>query len=399
MSGRQANQHGSQPTTRTPDGRGRLLVHRLLLIACVLCPMARAPASDSWLICDANTVSDADLLWLSFVTGEVFPYGDAATTPDWIDQVVDHHADLDDPIDGLAIQDRGLSVRTAIGGPGMHVLGCSLKPRWVRIDGRSFDAYLRDEQATEAAALRSSLPNPDGPVWERYTKYAKTIVEVLPADDDAAVTAAEAAATGEGFDVLLGHRLELSPLSNPCRWRTGDVVAVRVLLDGYPWPDVLVSAGHEGFETQTYVAQAKTDPTGTATFQLTQPGHWFVRAHIIRPTDSLERNEWESFWASFSFRVAYSEPAAAMRSAESRLSDVADSRDAAGDDASLKEGVWAAASSPHEFDGDLRASLKKGVQVAASSRVPDRPRRAPSEIESSAPSEGLRAAAGCRAPR
>jgi len=389
MSGRQANQHGSQPATRTPDGRGRPLVHRLLLIACVLCLTARAPASDSWLICDANAVRDADRLWLSFVTGELFPYGDAATTPDWIDQVVDYHAGLDHRVDGLAIRDRGLSVRTTIHGVGVHVFGCSLKPRWVRIDGRSFDAYLRDEQATEAAATRSGVPNPDGPVWERYTKYAKTIVEVLPAAgndvhaaaaDVAAVgfEAADVTAAGEAFDVLLGHRLELAPLSNPCRWRTGDVVAVRVLLDGYPWPDVLVSAGREGFETQTYVAQARTDPAGTATFQLTQPGHWFFRAHIIRPTDSLERNEWESFWASLSFRVAYSEEAAAaMRSAESRLPEVADSRDAAGDD----------------------ASLKKGVQVAASSRVPDRPRRASNGSISYSPSGGLRAAEGRREPR
>ena len=60
----------------------------------VLAGPAAARAADSWLITDSNIVNDGDFLWLSFVCGEVFPYGDAVTAA----PAANAHASFPSPI-------------------------------------------------------------------------------------------------------------------------------------------------------------------------------------------------------------------------------------------------------------------------------------------------------------
>ncbi len=264
-----------------------------ITILLVLLSAAPAVAEDSWLIVDANLLADGDPLWLSFVTGQVFPIGDAPTDAGLIADFVDLSGGRVTPISGYARQDRGLSVRRPISGIGTHVIGCALQPQTIDIAPDEFDDYLRRERADAALLFRSQEePSPQG-VCETYTKFSKTIIEVHPADNE----------TG-AFAVPLGHRLEIIPGSNPCHWRIGMTVSVTVLLDGHPWPNVAVCAGHEGLDHPGYVMQTTTTASGAAELVLERAGHWFVKAHLIRPATDLGRPRWESFWATLTFRVA-----------------------------------------------------------------------------------------------
>ena len=272
---------------------------RISILFCLLSFLPNrgaARAHDTWLIADRNTANDGDVVWLSFVTGEVFPFGEKATDPARVAKFVDRVDDNSVAVTGYKPEDKGLSVRRPIVGAGLHVIGCALSPHLIEMKPEDFEKYLRSERA-EAALTAFGRTNraeafSDKPVVEEYTKFAKTIIEVGPADED-----------DDGHALPLGHRLEIVPQTNPCRWKAGQAVQVKVLLDGYPWKDVNVFVGHEDRKAHDYAAETRTDNKGLATVSLTRPGHWFIKAHVIRPTDGLGKVKWESFWANLTFRV------------------------------------------------------------------------------------------------
>lgn len=266
----------------------------LLMAVSTLMPTP-ANGHDSWLIADRHLVNDGDEVWLAFVTGEIFPFGDATIDLDRVAELTQRMGDQKADITGLSPEDHTLSVRGPLHDPGIHVIGCRLRPRLIELEPDLFDRYLRDERAEQAIAQRDTLKRGGAshqPIIEQYTKYSKTIVEVHPADPD-----------DQGYTVPIGHRLEIIPLSNPCRWQAGTTVRVEVRLDGHPWPDIPLSIGHEGLEKHEYVERARTDSNGTAQIRLSRPGHAFIKAHLIRPTDGIAHYAWESFWASLTFNV------------------------------------------------------------------------------------------------
>ncbi len=286
--------------------RIQTVAYCITLVYIIICAHP-AIAHDSWLIVDQNTAAEGDSLWLSFVTGEVFPLGEKATDPKRVADLVDRHGGRTEQVTGYAPREGGLSVRRPVTGPGIHVIGCALNPHLIEMKLDGFEKYLRSERADAAMArLADSKPSPDKTVVEAYTKFAKTIVEVLPCPTD-----------DESWKAPLGHRLEIVPMSNPCHWKTGQTVRVQVLLDGHPWEGVPISVGHEGADAKSaatsekkpdddshaYTYRTVTDAKGVASIPLDRAGHGFVKAHLIRPTEGLSKAKWESFWATLTFRV------------------------------------------------------------------------------------------------
>lgn len=285
---------------------------RISLLTCLFTLLYVRPATahDSWLIADKSVAAEGESVWLSFVTGEVFPYGERATDPRRVASFRVAYRGRSEQITGFAPKDAGLSIRRAFSGVGVHVIGCALKPHLIEMKPEDFTSYLRSERA-EAALARVAERDAEGrrPIVEEYSKFAKTIVEVRPCEE-----------IDDGWKTPLGHRLEIIPMSNPCHWKIGQTIEIRVLLDGHPWPDVPVSVGHEGADpaagdtkasnaqpsdehTHTYAFITRTDAKGVASIPLERAGHGFIKAHFIRPTDGLGRAAWESFWASLTFRV------------------------------------------------------------------------------------------------
>ncbi len=261
------------------------------MAAALLAAASPARAHDSWLVCSAGSVNSGEEVWLAFVTGEVFPMGEAATDPARVAAFVDVLGEERRDVHGYAPEDNGLAVRRRLEVGGVHVLGCALRPRLLEMKAEDFDKYLASEEADEALAERRAEKSA-GPVVERYTKYAKTIVEVHPVGGE-----------DIGYQAPVGHRLEIIPMSNPGQWQALTTVRVQVLLDGHPWPSVAISVGHEGLGVHEYAARGRTDLDGVASIKLTRPGHWFVKAHHIRRAGGVRGFEWESLWASLTFRV------------------------------------------------------------------------------------------------
>lgn len=269
------------------------LPHICLIILFAGCLVARpAGAVDSWLIVDSDVVDAGTNAWVAFVTGDQFPIGDGVVDPARVEGLYDACGKVKQPIQGLKAEDDAVAVRAPFDGVGYHILGLTLTPRVTTLDGDVFDQYLIEERANDALQIRRQSSSRQQPVTERYTKYAKTILTVGAPDPK-----------DEGWMKPVGHRLEIIPLTNPTQWQSGETVELQVLLDGHPWPEVPVSAGHAGQTSRDDTVRTRTNERGIASIRLSQSGHWFAKAHLIRPRDGLADYEWESFWATYTFRV------------------------------------------------------------------------------------------------
>lgn len=272
-------------------------------LAVALSAPARVTAHDSWLVASKSTAAVDESVRLAFVTAEVFPISEQAARPERVDEWFTAQGEQRRKVEGYAVEKDELAASVKLDRPGVYVAAIAMQASFIELSAKDFTEYLEDEKATVALAAFRRGPN-DQPGREFYTKYAKTFVQVaggLPQNS---------------FSQRVGHKLEIIPLSNPCGWKVGDTVKVRVLRYGQPASGLRVSSGHEGLDKHTYVEHAVTDIDGAALFKLTRPGLWFLRTHTIHAihqqplyaAPDAPKADWESFWASITFRVIEKNP-------------------------------------------------------------------------------------------
>lgn len=99
----------------------------------------------------------------------------------------------------------------------------------------------------------------------KYEKFGKTL---LPVDGKT-----------EGFDAVVGDKIEIVPVDNPLTARPGDEIRVRFLLDGKPFTPERVVATYDGFSDRPNTWAFQTEPSGdgTAIIKLSAPGLWVIR--------------------------------------------------------------------------------------------------------------------------
>jgi uncharacterized GH25 family protein len=262
-------------------------------------------AHNTWLIPSQYSAKQPTAIRLALITTEHFPVSEHKTSPQRVAQWVARLGQDTTAIRDYHVEKLELAAEVRLNQPGVHVIAAVLHPRFIEFEPDYFEQYLADEHAIEALALRQKAGDGDKPGRMEYTKLVKTFVEISnhPTAD---------------YQAPVGHTLEIIPLSNPCRWRVGDQVRVRVLYEGKPAAQLRVSSGHEHMsvhqhrrsQSHDYVENVFTDTAGEAGFTLTCPGQWFLRTHFIRPLKGEKKiagdspqTDWESFWASVTFRV------------------------------------------------------------------------------------------------
>lgn len=275
----------------------------LALLVVGLSAPTRVAAHDSWLVAGKSVAAKDEPVRLAFVTAEVFPISEHAAKPERVGEWVVLQNGQTRKVEGYAVEKEELTAGVKFDQPGVHVVGIAMKASFIELPAKEFVEYLEGEKATAALAAHRRGPG-DQPGREFYTKFAKTFVEVA------------GGTPLKGYNQRVGHKLEIVPLSNPCGWKVGDNVKVRVLRDGQPASGLRISSGHEGLAKHTYFEHATTDIDGAARFTLSRPGLWFFRTHAITtireqpvyaPADA-PKADWESFWASITFRVLEKNP-------------------------------------------------------------------------------------------
>lgn len=265
---------------------------RLCLLLLLAPSLARA--HDSWLAQKSESE-------FAFCTGERFPISENATKVHrvkswvWIDAVGKSR-----PLSGWAPKELELVVSGKIA-PGAQAVALQLRPHFIELAPVEFNQYVVEEGAKHVLEARQTANLVDRPGREYYTKAAKL-----------------ALGDGRGAQAIAGHPLELV-LASPVIAPPGRTTEFRVLFEGKPMSGVRVSLGKEGMKEHEYSATEVSDAQGIVRFKIAERGLHFLRAQLMRARDPKSKvgrppaspegkaapdAEWESFWASLTFKVA-----------------------------------------------------------------------------------------------
>jgi uncharacterized GH25 family protein len=171
--------------------------------------------------------------------------------------------------------------------PGVHVAAVETNPRLISLKPDAFNEYLISEGLPHIYLQRAQDKTLDQPGKERYSKYVKTIVAVGDGGGDPCR--------------VLGLMLEIVPLRDPLKIKKGGALPARVLFDGKPLPQAHVGWQHpgDGVHARGYI---RTDDKGEVLIPIARSGLMTIRlTHMTRPKTA--EYEWESFWATLTFRV------------------------------------------------------------------------------------------------
>ncbi len=180
-------------------------------------------------------------------------------------------------------------------GEGEFLFALDRTPVLIELAPAKFEAYLVEEGLGAIVKDRAARGESDKPGRERYTRYAKGLVQVR--------TTASQGMTSK----RIGQRLEL--LVEPPR--VGEPFAVHVTFDGQPLASARVQASLRPPgarpDAGAHDTAATTDARGTATLQVGAAG--FLVVHLVHMRRCVNAGkpcpdaEWESFWGSLSTTV------------------------------------------------------------------------------------------------
>ena len=270
---------------------------------CALLVVASAAAAhDFWIIPYAFAIDPGSRLLVRGQTSSLFPTSVSAVTPDRIVDARVITANDSTAVVGASVSGTSLILPVSPAASGQHLIAVKLAPRNVRETPESFRRYLDLEGAPEARLKyerEGRLPPIGGDsITRRYAKYAKTFVEV-----------------GQGpraFSRVVGHPLEMVPLSDPGSLRVGDTLRFRVVLLGKPLSGAKLHAGSipPGASLADTSAARRgavsdlsvtTDSSGVATIVLARPGTWNLRTIQIVPAATGSGADWDVHWATVTF--------------------------------------------------------------------------------------------------
>jgi len=223
-------------------------------------------------------------------TSDSFPLSDSAVKPE---RVADFR--LISKIDSIPITNYEIKENWLVASIAPNKNACfaalELRPHPITLEAEKFAGYIKSEDAERFVAPPFVSGKTPQPQRESYTKYAKVLLDA-PGEKQS-----------NDFSFAAGQRFEIIPQSNPSMLQTGEKLSVKVLFEGKPITGLRVSSGCENLNEGKYLAHAQTDENGLATVEISGAGLWFVRTHFIRPHSDLDNFDWESFWASLTFRI------------------------------------------------------------------------------------------------
>ncbi len=159
------------------------------------------------------------------------------------------------------------------------------------LDAEKFNTYLKKEGLEHALKARKEAGTENERGREYYSRCAKTLVK---AGDGADVSA---------MSTVIGYPLEIVPLNNPYKLQAGtsnNKLRIKILYDSAPIPGLAVFAFNAANPEEKQ--RVATDSNGEATLQISTNGTWLIKAVHIFEIES-DTAEWESFWASLTFRL------------------------------------------------------------------------------------------------
>ncbi len=172
--------------------------------------------------------------------------------------------------------------------PGSHVLGLSLYEFRVAMNLEDFVTYLEEEAGQTLDLEALGFTEPDDVIRERFTKTAKTIINV---DGEVSSHALEP----------MGLLVEIVPLEHPATTEVGQSLSFRLFEEGEPLTDHPVIIGRKGDSDLHLVLLS--DDKGIVTLPITATDVWWLKLIRIQPAPEDDPMDFYSRWASLTFEI------------------------------------------------------------------------------------------------
>ncbi len=224
-------------------------------------------------------------------TGDHFPESDSAVKPERVADFRVISSNGFAPITNYRVEENSLVADVPTGNDESFCVALALPAHPITLETKKFAGYIAEEKAQEIVKPNFVAEHTTEPQRESYTKFAKVMVE------------AGEVRTNDISDLIAGHQLEIVPQIAPSSIGSNRTLPVQILFEGKPISGLRVSSGCEGLNGGKYLSHTSTDENGMANIEISQSGHWFARTHFIRPHPEKENFDWESFWASVTFRI------------------------------------------------------------------------------------------------
>lgn len=227
---------------------------------------------------------EADEIKIEVVTSDKFPESDSAVKPE---RIADFRVFTEN--DSIEITDYKTEKNSLVARlkkeEKANLVALELFPHPIVLETEKFAGYIKSEDAQNFVAPQFVEGETTKAQRELYAKFAKVLI-----DDNS-------------FDKIIGQKFEIVLQSNPANIKTGEKLKVKVLFDGKPIENLRVCVGAENLNGGKYFAHSRTDENGLAELEISGAGRWFARTHFIRPHSDAANFDWESFWASVTFRI------------------------------------------------------------------------------------------------
>lgn len=265
-----------------------------VVVVLALCPSAAAWAHDLWILPGKYHLAPGESTRVFINDGDVFPESLTLLGRQRLTEVEIRGPEGTKTVTELRVDGKSLTFEIEPETPGIYVVALGTHPRRVRMKAEDFRDYLTEEKLDGISKLREENEETDEAAVERYSKWAKAVIDVGDVD-------VELEKDGS-FELPLGEPFEIVPLRHPNLVEPGGELPIRVLFRGEPVPGVNVIGARASGQDREIVT--RTDERGEATVTVSAPGRWYVRAlHMIRLENDPEMR-WESFWCTLSFEVA-----------------------------------------------------------------------------------------------
>jgi hypothetical protein len=153
-----------------------------------------------------------------------------------------------------------------------------------------FNDYLRVEGLTPALEQRARLHRMDADGSERYSRCAKSIVQVGP----------PGAGSQGHVSKPVGLPLEIVPEATPYGAPRSATLPVRVIYAGHPLAGALVKLTNLKHDASPFEAHL-TDHDGRATFTMPIAGTWLLNVIWTKALPRSDETDFETVFSSLSF--------------------------------------------------------------------------------------------------
>ena len=260
----------------------RYLLASLLSIATIF-------SHDLYLMPQSFVVKPGEQLRIVFQNGEGFPDAPAITKPERLRNTQLLSKAGTAKFEKLEAQERNTTATVVIPGSGSLILTSNTVPNSIEFTASEFETYLAEEGLQHIIAWRKANNESLRKGSERYSKYAKSILQSASSDSY--------------YKQRTGMPIEIIPESDPYAVKPGGSMMVRVLFKGAPAKDIAVEAAFLEAGKAKIQIVGRTDAKGRVRVPINAVGPHKLHALVMERCAEPNVADWESFWASLTFEV------------------------------------------------------------------------------------------------